>query len=1085
MERLDCLPQVGVPVGSSPLPARTVRDLIDRMAAIRGDAPFLIAPDSGRVVTFLGLQAHARALAAQLAGWGLAKGDRVAFLLDNGLFTAQLLLGTAYAGFVPVPISVQGGPGLVASIVAHADPRAVFVSPDHERLLEAPMGGPVRIVRAHPDDGPEWDVTPLPTVPLPEVGPEDDALVAYTSGTTGRPRGALFSHAARVAGSGRAVRAWGLGPGDRALCVLPLHHNNARNAMLLPTLASGGSVVMPRRFDVDAFWDLMVRHRCTWAALVPTLVARLLSRPDPPGGAGALAHVRFLRSSAAPLAPALHGAFESRFGVPLLQGMGATEVGSVIFTNPLPPAARKAGSAGRPAPGVEVRIVDDAGQVLPAGQAGALLVRAPGIMKGYYKDPGATVEVLDAHGWLRTEDVGYLDEEGFFFVVGRSAEFIKKGGVKINLREVDEALARHPAVLEAAAVGVPDPYLGEDLVAFVVPRPGASIAPGDLAAFCEGGLGAFKVPVRIEIVASLPRGAAGKLARSRLLDAAGSTPVPNAPLEPRPLAAPVAAGGPSTRLETLVAETWAEVLGVNGIGAHDDFFALGGHSLLGARAVARLRGALDVEIPLRFLFEAPTVAEFAARVQDLRAGPGPSPAPAPAPRAGPAPLSPAQARMWPHCQGTGARGYIVNHAFDVKGPLDVGALARSLSEIVRRHEILRTTYAVVNGEPVQIVRPAGPAPLTVIDARPSPAGGGAQGAAAHELDLAAGPVMRAVLTRFGGTEHRLCLQVHHLAGDRRSAEILCTELGALYGAFARGGASPLPELPLQYGDYAVWHRRRLTPCGEVSRRQLAYWVGRLAAPPAPLTLPFPRRRARAARPEEGTETVPYPEEFRQCVEALGRRERVSPFMILLAALAALLHHATGQRDVMVGTYTSLRTWPQLDPLIGLFVNLVVLRLAVDPARTFRELLAGTRATTLEAFENSDVAFETVLYGLRDAGCPVPGIEVIVVYASHRGKGSLTLPGLEVTPVFLPELGAPRFPWGLTVEAADEGAFRAAFDPRRYAPAGVRWLLAELVALLERATADPALRVADLAPGTPPPGEGPPWLRRVFRRWSGA
>jgi non-ribosomal peptide synthetase component F len=213
-------------------------------------------------------------------------------------------------------------------------------------------------------------------------------------------------------------------------------------------------------------------------------------------------------------------------------------------------------------------------------------------------------------------------------------------------------------------------------------------------------------------------------------------------------------------------------------------------------------------------------------------------------------------------------------------------------------------------------------------------------------------------------------------------------------------------------------------------------------------------------------------------------------MVLLAGLAALFHHATGRRDLLMGAYTSLRTWPQLESLIGLFVNLVVLRIEVDPARTFRALLAGTRATALEAFENGDVAFEAVTDALRGAGRAAPDLQVIAVHAGERGETSLSLPGLEAAPVILPGLKVARlprgrFPWGLTVEAADEGVFRAAFDPRRYEPAGVRWLLTELAALLERAAADPALRIADLAPRTPPPGAGPWWLPRALRGWRGA
>jgi hypothetical protein len=301
--------------------------------------------------------------------------------------------------------------------------------------------------------------------------------------------------------------------------------------------------------------------------------------------------------------------------------------------------------------------------------------------------------------------------------------------------------------------------------------------------------------------------------------------------------------------------------------------------------------------------------------------------------------------------------------------------------------------------------------------------------------------------------------VHHLATDGQSRDILVTELSALYGAFARGAPSPLPEPPIQYGDYAVWHHRRLAPEGEVYRGQLAYWSRRLAKPPKPLVLPFRRKNPAAARPEEGWEGLPPRAQLGRDVEALARTERVTPFVTLVAALAVLLHHASGRRDVILGTYASLRAWPELDSLIGLFVNLVALRIGVDPARTFREVLAETRAATLEAFAHADLPFDAVRNAIG-RWIKVPTVDIIVGHVPRRP--GLTLPGLDVTAVPSPPL---RFPWGLTVLLVEGGELGASFDPRRYAPAAIRWLLTELGRVLERATADPALRMEDLKPGT--------------------
>ena len=518
-------------------------------------------------------------------------------------------------------------------------------------------------------------------------------------------------------------------------------------------------------------------------------------------------------------------------------------------------------------------------------------------------------------------------------------------------------------------------------------------------------------------------------------------------------------------------------MGQDSIDVHEHFYDLGGESLQAMRIMARVRKTFGVDVDLQSLLETPTVAEMAHTVATLGAKTPPEPLPtaSAAVRGATLPLAPVQAVVWRHCQKADADAYVLDYAYDLVGQLDIEALSRTLSEIVRRHEIFRTAYAVIDGTPVQVVGPAEPAQLVVVDASPSQVRGVAGEAPVPELELAQGRVIRAALTRLGPTEHRLRFSVHHLAMDGRSRDILVAELGALYGAFTRGASSSLPELPIQYGDYAIWHHRRLAPEGEIHRGQLEYWSRRLAKPPEPLVLPFRRRNPTAARPEEGLENLPHVAELGRYVGALARTERVTPFITLVAALAALLHHSTGRRDVILGTYASLRAWPELDLLIGLFVNLIVLRIGVDPARTFRELLAGTRTAVLEAFKHADLPFETV----RDAfgrGGEVPTIDIIVGHVPRPAR--LTLPGLHVTAV---PSSLRRFPWGLTVVLEEEGGLTAAFDASRYEPEGVRWLLTELESVLARATADPALRVADLAPGIPPPVTAW-WLPRVLRRW---
>lgn len=614
----------------------TVRALIDHMATRRGDETFLVSPDTTRRLTFGELQQRSIDLARRLRGMGLSLGDKVACLLDNGLFTAELFLGSMYGGFVPVPLNVGAGPSQLEYTLRHCDARVAFTSDDYQELLHR-AAGPAHqhfsMIPTHADHGPDWTGKQSPSGELPAVDPEDDALLVYTSGSTGQPKGVIVSHRSVIAGGWNTVHAHQLSPRDRSLCVLPLYHMNAQIVTLMSTLLSGGSVIMPRRFDAHSFWKLAAQYRCSWFALVPTIISQLLHWTDPVDGCegAGLEQVRFARSSSAPLAPSQHEAFERKFKLLLIEAMGSTEAGGAILSNPLPPGERKVGSPGIPY-GFDVKVVDAVGQELPRGQAGEIILRGPSAMRGYYKDPGATAAVIGPDGWLRTGDLGYQDEDGYFWIVGRVKELILKGGENIAPREIDEVLARHPAIVEAAALGVPDPYLGEEIVAYVVLKPGESCTAPELIDFCTRELGHFKAPSKIYFAEELPKGPSGKVQRLRLaertekdalamvLSVCANRPV-GAPETPMPQGASAA---PRTPVEEILAEIWAEVLGLEQVSPHDSFFALGGHSLLAARVASRIRDVFQIELSLGALFEAPTVSGLALVVaQALAAEAGP------------------------------------------------------------------------------------------------------------------------------------------------------------------------------------------------------------------------------------------------------------------------------------------------------------------------------------------------------------------------------------------------------------------------------------------------------------------------------
>ena len=499
---------------------RTIRHYIDQRAREHPESTYLIAPETGATLTYARLRRDSAELTHQLLGRGLARGDKVALMLANGYQTARLLLGVMYAGLTVAPLNLLASRTQLAYVLGHSDARVVFTSEEHVPRLREARGGIARdleIIVIDPDATEIFPPYEAAAGPLPPVADEDDALLMYTSGTTGNPKGCVLTQRSVCAGGEFTSAAHGLGRDDRVLCAMPLYHINGQIVTTVAPLVHGGSVVMPRRFSASGYWELVARHRCTWINVVPTMIAYLLNGPDPRDLGLAMDRVRFCRSASAPLPPELHRAFEARFGIGIIETFGMTETNAPCFTNPLDPARRKIGSPGT-AFGNEAKVIDPAtGATRPPGVAGEIMVRGENVMRCYYKDPETTAKTLEADGWLHTGDLGYLDEDGFVFVTGRLKELIIKGGENIAPREIDEALLRHPAVLEAAAVGMPDPRYGQDIMACVVLKPGSSVTEQELAAFAAGELGRFKTPAAIKFVEELPKGPSGKVQRLKLL----------------------------------------------------------------------------------------------------------------------------------------------------------------------------------------------------------------------------------------------------------------------------------------------------------------------------------------------------------------------------------------------------------------------------------------------------------------------------------------------------------------------------------------------------------------------------------------
>ncbi|MDH3286651.1 MAG: AMP-binding protein [Betaproteobacteria bacterium] len=500
---------------------RTIRHYVDLRAREQPDAPYLIAPETGHTLTYGRLRNDCKELGRFLLGRGLRKGDKVALMLHNGYQTGRLLIAVMYAGFVVAPLNLLSQRDQLVFVLEHSDTRLVFTSAEHaDRLHEAlrNLNREIEVVVIDPDAASIFDAKSIKAADLPRIAATDDALLMYTSGTTGKPKGVVQTHGSVCAGGEFTSAAHELTREDRVLCALPLYHINGQIVTGVAPLVHGGSVVMPHRFSASNFWDLVAQYRCTWINVVPTIIAYLLNGPDPADRGRPISQVRFCRSASAPLPPELHRAFEDRFGIGIIETFGMTETNAPCFTSPLDPAKRKLGSPG-PFFGNEAKIVDPVtGVTLPPSAAGEIMVRGANVMKGYYKDPENTAKTLEPDGWMHSGDLGYLDEDGFLFVTGRIKELIIKGGENIAPREIDEALLKHPAVLEAAAVGIPDATYGQEIMACVVLKPGSRCTVDELAAFSRDELGSYKAPRIIKLVTELPKGPSGKVQRLKLLE---------------------------------------------------------------------------------------------------------------------------------------------------------------------------------------------------------------------------------------------------------------------------------------------------------------------------------------------------------------------------------------------------------------------------------------------------------------------------------------------------------------------------------------------------------------------------------------
>ena len=507
----------------------SVRDIIDRRAAETPDKVFIIDPSKGETVTWDRLKDSCEAIEHRLVFDGYEPGESVGYAMHNGADAAQVICGILYGGHVATAVNLVSGKQTIAHVLKHSEMRVVFCENTTLPLLEEAMGKPLEpTAETTPDGHPKpLALTVDPTLfhghtdPAPDhrPAPFDDGLLMYTSGTTGTPKGVVLAHESLIAGGCNTALAHELTAADCGLCVLPLYHINAFCVSLMGALVSGGSLIMPNRFSVTNFWNQLRYNNGTWFSVVPTQISYLLHEAQTNGhDTTGLEALRFGRSASAPLSPDVQQTFEEEFGVPVIETMGLTETAAQILSNPMR-GTRKIGSPGI-AFGNEVIIADTSQSECRRGAEGEVLVRGPNVMRGYRKNSEATDLAFSKNGWLRTGDLGRMDEDGYVTITGRLKELIIKGGENIAPREVDEALYTHPDVIEAAAFACPCDKYGERVEAAVALRDGSGVTREMLIALCRERIGSFKAPDRIHFFPELPKGPSGKIQRLKLAEMA-------------------------------------------------------------------------------------------------------------------------------------------------------------------------------------------------------------------------------------------------------------------------------------------------------------------------------------------------------------------------------------------------------------------------------------------------------------------------------------------------------------------------------------------------------------------------------------
>lgn len=1002
--------------------------------------------------TYGELDAVADLLAHALVARGGQPGDRIALLMRHDTPQIAAMLAVLKAGRIVVVLNPTDAASRLRLVIEDAEPVCVLADQENAALAS-------EVARNFCPTASYDDLArKRASQPKLTIDPEATACIVYTSGSSGRPKGVMMNHHQVMHNALRLSNAMDLDAESR-VALLPslsgLHGVNAGWCALLHGALLFPFPVMER--GVTGLVEWMIDHKISAFSASTSLFRSFMKslkqdqRLDP---------VRMVRVGGELVTSDDFKSFQEHFSddAILLNTLASSETGNITFlrysmTDRVPKGAL---AVGRAFESMEFTIEDEQGRPVKPGEAGQIVVRSPYMSQGYWRNEPLTAERYSRDGRgvpvVRSGDWGRINANGLLEFVGRKDTRVKIHGSSIELDEVEQALCKAPGVDKAVVCAWEGPN-STQLAAYVLLRRGQNSSPLAMRHATRTLLPEHMVPSIFIFVDDFPLSPHGKVDRGELL----KTRPPTAQLKP--------ATAFKTATETLLATIWSEAFDLPNVGRDDNFFELGGDSLIASVIAARLYGETGAELGLDMFVEHPMVASMATAVDRLSRAKQDDFQIHRVSRDQPLPLSFTQERIWNLSQtDRGLADYTLARRIRIVGPLDAPVLRECMNYLVGRHELLRTTFAVSGGRPVQVVHPPAEMPLPIVDLSQSPNPGVevrnlVEQQQAQPFDLREGPLLRFLLLKVSENEHWLLRFCHHILCDAQSWTVYLEELVELYEARMHGEDSPLPERePLQYADYAIWQRQFFRAEAQSCSNMVSWWKRALSDPPRPLALPAKRRSlVRAVEPLAGVIDSPIDAQTARRLTELAKQQGVTPFQIGLAIFAAFLAAKTGEHDVMLGTYVSNRRRAELQSMFGDFTNLVTLRLRCDFAKTFRTWLMAVRDIVTETVAHSELPYDELQRAFSGGNLKIP--EISVIYRLHPRLVPVRAAGLEFG---LEEPEIIEMPWGFDLSQDDKsfkGKFK--FDANTYDPDAVCAMIGEWNRLSETVSRNPDSTVKEL------------------------